>query len=69
MNYPPPSAVSDVARDYPHDMVHSCANAAIIERGLTQRDLMWILASFELQKPRVHSVTISDGVQTSERFS
>lgn len=53
----------------PSEMIHHCANAIVHDKSLTESDLVWILASYELSKPRIHQVVMSDGVNTTESFA
>ena len=51
---------------HPADMVHHSCEAVIKEKNLSPTDLMWLLASYELQKPRVISRTITDTINTRD---
>lgn len=53
--------------DYPSNMVHDCAARAIIEHGIPAQDLLWILASYELRKPRVVERVVSEAVRPTEQ--
>lgn len=48
----------NVIRDYPSDMIHDSAKNAA--RSLSNADLLWVLAAYELSKPKVHRVVMSE---------
>lgn len=60
--------VLKVMSDHPERMVHDCASAVINSNGLTEVDLLWLMTAYELNKPKVHSVTVSEGIRTMERL-
>lgn len=64
--YPRAGDIALAISSLPEDMLRSHANAVITERGLTPRDLLYILAGYELAKPRVHHAVVSEQIETSE---
>lgn len=66
MELPRSDDIGWVVSTLPADMVRSHAEAVITERGLTPRDLLYVLAAWELAKPRVHHAVVSEEIDTTE---
>ena len=64
---PTTQQVERAALDYPSNMVHDYAAQAILELGISIQDLVWILASYELKKPRVIERVVSEVVKPMEQ--
>lgn len=66
--FPEDWRVRVLMRSRPVQMVHDLAAQVLGEHRMDADDLAWILASYELRKPRVIERTVSEAVQTKESF-
>lgn len=62
----PESTIKLAMLQYPADMIHHSCEAVMKEKGLTKMDMIWLLASYELQKPRIIQRTITDSVKLGD---
>jgi hypothetical protein len=61
---PTEAQVRQFMMEYPEDMIHACAKAAM--NSITERDTMWILAAYEMSKPRVINRTVTERLNAKD---
>lgn len=61
--------VAKTMESYPHGMIHAQAEKAlekVREGDDSWVNFRWLLASYELSKPRVHGLTVQDNANATE---
>jgi hypothetical protein len=61
--------VKRILGSYPDAMVHDSAASVISEKQLMPAELAWLLASFELSRPRVITRNVTDNLATRDVVS
>ena len=57
-------SVLSTMENYPIEMIHECAEK-VAER-LTDQEMTWLLASYELHRPKIFKRTITDAVRARD---
>ena len=70
MSHRLPSAdiVAETLGMYPREMLVSNAAAVAEHFSLTSLDVLWLVAGYEANKPRVFRVTVSESIVATEAF-
>jgi len=50
--------------NYPVEMIHECAEQ--VAKRLTDQEMCWLLASYELHRPKIFKRTMSDAVRARD---
>jgi hypothetical protein len=66
---PSHAEVRRILGNYPDEMIHANAAQVILEKTMLPAELHWVLASFELSRPRVITRSVVEALNTKDALA